>query len=157
MDKVESRVFVVNSAGHDFSDAKVFGKIIPILQGNVNITHPDRMCYNIFSVLKNSKYCENDYLLLSGNAFSNVITALSIANKFRVPILRILIYNASTGKYIPQKLNIKTMHFEKDFTVNIKPVVLKEITQTLTPSALIAEAVLDVIPKKLLIPNGDTK
>lgn len=143
----ETRVFIVNSAGHDFTAANVYGKIIPILKGNVNIRHPDRMCYNIFNTLKQYNYTENDYLLLSGNAFSNVITSLSIVNKFRVGILRFLIYDAVNGTYIPQKFNIRSMRFEKDEIVP-KGDVIKEINQTLDPATVIADVVQDLIAKE---------
>jgi hypothetical protein len=138
---IEERVFIVNSAGHDFTAAHVWGQIIPILKGNVNIKRPDRMMYNIFKTLKDNKFRDEDYILLSGNAFSNVVTALAIVNKFKVQNLRILIYDATTGEYVPQQLNIKTMHFERLTSTYLKKTVFEEVHPVVAPGKLIPDNV----------------
>lgn len=108
------KVFIVNNSGHNYEAAMKWGKLVHVLSGNVNIYHPDRMLFNILTRLKDHKFCNKDYVLLSGNCFSNVLVALAIVNKFRIPVLRMLIYDAHKNEYIVHLLDTKQFKFKKE-------------------------------------------
>lgn len=97
------KVYIVNKAGHDFSNAEKFGELVPVTVGNMNVFRPDRPLFQIETVLKEFDP-ENDYLLLSGNVFANVLSVTSIilqraafAEDFQI---RFLVYDAKNQKYL---------------------------------------------------------
>jgi hypothetical protein len=106
-----SRVFVVNSSGHDFSAANKWGRIIPILEGNINIFRPDRMLHHIISVLQHKKFSCNDYLLLSGNSFGNSLICIAICKKLKLKKINLLVYNAKDHIYILHILDVDKLEF----------------------------------------------
>jgi len=81
-----AKVFVANFAGHNISDAKRFGEIINVTEGNINVFEPDRVMYNILKVFKENKYDpEIDYIVLSGSKVINFLIGL-LCQKARILI-----------------------------------------------------------------------
>lgn len=103
------RVYIVNQAGHDFSEAQKFGDLVSITEGNINVFRPDRSLFTIKASL--STFAENDYLLLSGNTFGNALAAIQVASQ--VDMLNVLVYDAKNQKYLHHKLDIKRMLFKR--------------------------------------------
>lgn len=75
----ETKVYVVNNSGHDFSPAKKFGKLVYLSEGRMNRFQTNQM-YRMFSE-KMENSTENDYILISGLIQMNVIAAAIQAYK----------------------------------------------------------------------------
>jgi len=103
------KVYIVNQAGHDFEAAKLFGDLVTITEGNINVFRPDRSLFTIKQAL--TTFAENDYLLLSGNTFGNALAAVQAASL--VKVLNILVYDAKNQKYLHHKLDIWKMLFKR--------------------------------------------
>ncbi len=97
-----SKVYVVNSAGHDFSKAEKYGELIPVVKGHVNVFRPDRSLFTITEGL--ADFQEEDYLLLSGNTFGNVIAALFLGNIIKK--IKLLVYDAKNNDYLCHVLDL---------------------------------------------------
>lgn len=98
-----SKVFIVNRAGHDFSSAAKYGELVSVTTGNMNIFRPDRGLYQIQKILEEFNP-EFDYLLLSGNVFTNALAVSTIiafrSRKCFSIGLRFLVYDAKNHCYI---------------------------------------------------------
>lgn len=66
-----SKVWVVNFAGHDYSDAERYGDLEFITHGHIERDHFDRMLYIVAESLKDSS--PDDWLLPSGLLPLNVL------------------------------------------------------------------------------------
>jgi hypothetical protein len=106
-----SKVYLVNEAGHDFSSATKFGELVSITIGNINIKRPDRDLYTIKEVLQ--EYTKDDYILLSGNIFANIMVISHLLLEHKSKSLKLLIYNAKSHDYIEHILayNNKELKF----------------------------------------------
>ena len=91
-----NKVYIVNSAGHDFSKAEKYGELVPVVQGHINVFRPDRSLFTITEGL--AGFTEDDYLLLSGNTFGNVIAALFLGRQFAT--IKLLVYDAKNNDYL---------------------------------------------------------
>ena len=97
-----SKVWIVNSSGHDFEEAKNFSEeLIPLTYGIVNIFNVDRLSEEFKG--KMSNYEEEDWLLLSGNAVLNVIASNIVMEKHGK--VKLLIYDVIRKKYIPREFS----------------------------------------------------
>lgn len=72
----EPRVFVTNYAGHDYTKAEAFGKVIPLTKGYVSFQSLDRVKFRIAETLLENEATEEDYLLFSGNSYISIVAAL---------------------------------------------------------------------------------
>lgn len=98
------KVWIVNSSGHDFDDAKKFSEeLIPLTHGRVNIFNVERLVEEFKG--KMSSFGENDWLLLSGNAVLNVI-ASTIAMELHGKV-NLLIYDVIQKEYVPREITSK--------------------------------------------------
>jgi hypothetical protein len=97
-----NKVYIVNSAGHDFSKAEKYGELIPVVKGHMNVFRPDRGLFTIDEGLKS--FTKDDYLLLSGNTFGNVIAALCVAGRFSK--IKMLVYDAKNNDYLCHVLDM---------------------------------------------------
>ena len=100
-----ARVFCVNYInGKDMSDAKKYGTMVPLTEGNVNVFNLDRLIWTLKDVLE--KYFFNpqrDYILLSGGLPINFAMG-AICAKFGK--LNLLLWDAKNKKYIHKTFNI---------------------------------------------------
>lgn len=118
----ESKVYIVNFAGHNFDAAERYGKLTPVTRGNINIYRVDRDLFTVGENLKDFDHKE-DYLLLSGNVLVNAM-AIAVLMAKRIPKLNLLVYDAKNMEYISHVLAIdkakKEVKFErkKGQTVN---------------------------------------
>lgn len=71
---VDSKVFVTNFAGHDYSKAEKYGEIVWITRGYVSFHSLDRVKYRICESVSTSS--SEDWLLLSGIPMICVVSAL---------------------------------------------------------------------------------
>ncbi len=126
-----NKVYVVNSAGHDFSKAERYGELVPVVKGHVNVFRPDRSLFTITEGLAN--FTEDDYLLLSGNTFGNVIAALFLRGQ--LPKIKLLVYDAKNNDYLCHVLDTSNGNFKfvrgeeyesKNFTQSVKKVKMFE-------------------------------
>jgi hypothetical protein len=106
-------VFVVNNAGHNFSAAEKWGRLVPILEGNINVFRPDRTIFNILQVLKKYKFSQNDFVLLSGNSLGNVLATACICAGLNVYKFNILLYNARDEEYIPFEFDVSNLRLRR--------------------------------------------
>ena len=103
-----SKVYVVNSAGHDFSKAERYGELVPVVKGHVNVFRPDRSLFTITEGLLD--FNADDYLLLSGNTFGNVVAALFLGR--RLPKIKLLVYDAKNNDYLCHVLDMGMGEFK---------------------------------------------
>lgn len=111
-----STVWIVNEAGHDYSDAARFGELKPLTLGNVNPLQVDRLNWHIAHGI--AKYASaDDYLLISGTPMVSASALLIWLTCFRS--VRLLQWNAKRRKYV---LTTITMD-------QIKDLIDKEMTR----------------------------
>lgn len=69
------KVYITNTAGHDFTQAKKFGEIVWITRGFVSFQSLDRLKYKIIDQIKDST--PDDYLLISGTLLVSIVAAIA--------------------------------------------------------------------------------
>ena len=103
-------VYIVNKGGHDYSNAKKYGKLIYMSEGMID-RYATGVIYRLFvEKLKNFK--ESDYLLLCGSTIMNSIACSIISRKFGV--LHLLIFKfygrpSKKGHYVRRSINIDSL------------------------------------------------
>ena len=97
------KVFITNKAGHDFSSAELFGDLVPVTTGNINVFRPDRDLFRIQEVLYEFNP-EMDYLLLSGNVFANAMAIAAIYYAHPSHDINYLVYDAKNNTYLKHTL-----------------------------------------------------
>ncbi len=85
-------VYIVNLAGHNYTDAEKFGKLTYLTEGNVDTSRFDRTIYLLSKKLRNSQ--PTDYILPSGKIVLNIMVAMIMHNLHGV--VRCLIFNGTT-------------------------------------------------------------
>lgn len=90
----EPFVYIVNFAGHDFSDAQQWGEIKKVIDGYVRLDHPDRILYEVVEVLSLSE--QKDWLLPSGLLLVNILAALAFYEKHG--FVRLLVFDRKRAK-----------------------------------------------------------
>lgn len=106
-------VYIVNKAGHDFSNAEKYGELVPVTTGNINIARPDRDLFNISQILDNFD-SSSDYLLLSGNVLANAMCVAVLAYSQKTPI-QLLVYDAKSQEYHNHNLYLDHIKNEVKF------------------------------------------
>ncbi len=110
----DSKIFVVNFAGHDFSKAFEYTGLpqeeaqINITEGNVDVFDIHRVVYTIKEKIKQSK--EEDFLLLAGSIVLNCIAFSQWLE--RHGIVNLLIYNSKEKSYILRKITHSQMFID---------------------------------------------
>lgn len=99
-----ARIWIVNVAGHDFSDARRFAdELIPLTEGRVNIFNVKALVDEFKT--KMESYEKEDWLLLSGSSVINIVASQIVMEKHGE--LKLLIYDAANRSYIPRDINMK--------------------------------------------------
>lgn len=100
------RVFISNESRiHDYTNAKVWGDLVPITQGNYPIFKTMRLIEEIAESIKDSH--EDDFLLLSG---SSVIAALCMSMWLRKHAKCImLLYDRRENAYVTRVIEDMTL------------------------------------------------
>lgn len=93
-------VFVVNYAGHDYSAAERWGKLLYLTTGHVSQGSLDRLNYDIAKGLRDST--PEDWLLPSGLLILNVIASAVWLRKHQE--LRLLVRDRKFSTYREMKL-----------------------------------------------------
>lgn len=73
-------VWVVNHAGHDYTKADAFGRVLPITTGKVNPFNPDRLAVQVTERIKVAD--SEDFVLISGVQILNSIVIAMWLMKF---------------------------------------------------------------------------
>lgn len=72
-DSLNSTVWIVNDAGHDYKAAEKYGRLQPLTIGDVNPFQVDRLLYNLSNGI--GKFARaDDFLLLSGTPILPALT-----------------------------------------------------------------------------------
>lgn len=71
---VNSKVFIVNFAGHNYSEASAWGELVALTDGYVSLKRPDRILFELTKKLSNST--PNDWICPSGLMVLNIIACL---------------------------------------------------------------------------------
>jgi len=95
-----SKVWIVNSAGHDFDAAKSYGELIPLTVGRVNIFNVERLLSEFKGMLANHE--KDDWILLSGNAVLNVLAVAIVLAKHGE--VKMLLYDVIKKEYVPREI-----------------------------------------------------
>lgn len=95
-------VFIPNSASHDYADAERFGKLIPLTEGNIDLSNVSKIYRTVMPILDNA--CCEDYILISGASVVNGIVCGIFAAKFKK--LNLLIYRRN-GKYVERNISLE--------------------------------------------------
>lgn len=103
---IDSKVFILNKAGHDYSRAQKWGALVPVIVGNMNVFRPDRSLFAIKEKLVDFN-SEKDYLLLSGNTFGNVLSVMFIVHCIdNIKRINLLVYDAKNVEYLHHILDL---------------------------------------------------
>ncbi len=98
-------VFIVNHAGHDYSEAEKWGNLVSITSGHVSQGSLDRLLYDVNCISKSEPI---DWLLPSGLLILNVIaTALWLRKHGE---LRLLVRDRKYSTY--REMKISSSHFD---------------------------------------------
>jgi len=102
-----SKVYILNKAGHDYSGALKWGELVAVVSGNMNVFRPDRSLFSIKEKLEKFDP-EKDYLLLSGNTFGNVLSVIHIMHSLKDTIkhVNLLVYDAKNVEYLLHTLDL---------------------------------------------------
>lgn len=92
-----AHVYIVNDAGHDYSDAEQYGEVRALTVGDVNPLKIDRLAYHLARGIGKFVESKEDYLLISGTPILNAL-ALTLWLK-RFPQARVLQWNAKAREY----------------------------------------------------------
>jgi len=99
-----SRVFVINYTRKDMSDAKQYGTLISITEGNVDVFNLDRLTWTLEDALDKHTFDLNrDYILLSGGLSMNFVMG-SICHKYKK--INLLLWDAKNRIYIRKEFKI---------------------------------------------------
>lgn len=99
-----STVYIANtSRSFDFSSAEQYGQLVPVSSGTANIHNPQSDLEAMRRTL--AAFSAEDYLLLAGNAISNVVAVLALLFLLpeEVPIVRLLFWDAKHDAYKAQR------------------------------------------------------
>jgi hypothetical protein len=99
----EPKVYIINSAGHDYSKAERFGELIVLSEGSLPVFAVDRIRL-IYEKGLQEYDSERDFLLLSGNLIPNVI-ATGVAIMKSGGHISVLIFDAKRRVYIERQLD----------------------------------------------------
>ena len=99
-------VWIVNAAGHDYSDASRFGDLKPLSVGNISPLRVDRVMFS-FSEGIGRRATEDDYLLISGSPMLNALAVVMWLRRF--PECKVLQWDAKQRSYILTQLTTKHM------------------------------------------------
>jgi len=105
---VAPRVFVLNVAGHDVSDAERFGTVVPLTEGRVNIFHVDRLVDDLRRKLEAARFDpRRDLFVISGSPVLGMALGLLLRDYAPRPI-NLLIWDTKAALYIKRTVtNIK--------------------------------------------------
>lgn len=93
-------VFVVNFAGHDYTQAEKWGPVRPMTMGFVSFESLDRLVFQFAGEIE--KTSKDDWLLLSGAGVLNVIAAVIWFWKHKK--INILVHDGQTDGYRELKI-----------------------------------------------------
>lgn len=94
-------VYIVNKSSHDFSDAKRFGQLVYITEGNVNPFNVNKMVRQIKESFATAR--PHDYILVTSLTVLCCAACAVFAEKFGR--LNLLLFK--DGKYIERKITLK--------------------------------------------------
>jgi hypothetical protein len=98
---METKVWIVNSSKHDYSAASKYGIITPVFQGNVYIFDAHAVVEDAVRML-DEHAGPDDYLLLAGYTFLNLIVGHYFLQKFGK--VKALIFSQRKEEYRPVTL-----------------------------------------------------
>jgi hypothetical protein len=101
-------VWIVNSAGHDYSEAEKFGELRAITNDKVNVFNGQRVAQEMHQTMED--YQKKDWLLLSGHAVLNSLATSIVLEKHGE--VNFLIYDVVKHRYVPRDINIKQIRNE---------------------------------------------
>lgn len=97
---MQTKVYIPNNSGHDFSDAEKYGDLVFITQGMIDRFKINTMFRATVEALNDSK--PTDYIMVTGLTQINVIIA-SVFTQMHGR-LNLLIYDVKKERYIPRKI-----------------------------------------------------
>ena len=111
--ETDNRVYIPNLSGHNYLDAKRFGTLVALTEGNINPLTVDRLAYLCAERLGDST--EKDYLLLSGHQVINAIAATLLLVKHG--LVNYLVYDAREKIYVRRTMTASQL---KEISGNTK-------------------------------------
>jgi hypothetical protein len=105
---INKKVYVINKGGHDYSDARRFGRLVYLSEGIMNRYSVGRMYREFSAILKDSN--KDDYILVSGlNIMNHIAGAIFGRLHGR---LNILLYRKNT--YVERRIIIDELLNNKE-------------------------------------------
>lgn len=101
-------IWVVNHAGHNIKPAMQYSPraVEYLTEGNVNLSEVDRMKYNLSERLRAFDH-NTDAVLLCGHMLINIMVMLLLFSRYRVPFVRILIWDGRKRFYYLKDLDLE--------------------------------------------------
>ena len=96
-----AKVYIVNSANHDYSKAEQYGELVYVTRGKLPIFKTNTVRAMLEKGLV--KFTKDDYLLISGPAIVSVMAATILYNKFDT--VKFLVFDAKQQDYVVRHLN----------------------------------------------------
>ena len=96
-----TKVYIVNSANHDYSKAEQYGELVYVTRGKLPIFKTSTVRAMLEKGLV--KFTKDDYLLISGPAIVSVMAATILYNKFDT--VKFLVFDAKQQDYVVRHLN----------------------------------------------------
>jgi len=96
-----AKVYIVNSANHDYSKAEQYGELVYVTKGKLPIFKTSTVRTMLEKGLV--KFTKDDYLLISGPAIVSVMAATILYNKFDT--VKFLVFDAKQQDYVVRHLN----------------------------------------------------
>lgn len=102
---MNSKVYIPNNSGHDFSDAKRFGELTFITEGMINRFNINSMYRIVVEALKDSS--PDDYIMVGGLTHINVV--LTSVFTFMHGRLNLLLYDVKDEEYVVRKIVVSNL------------------------------------------------
>lgn len=100
-----AKVFILNSAGHDFRAAEKYGEFRVVTMGNVNIFNLDRLRAEMGEILKEMQ--DGDFLLTSGTPALAALAINYLSKETQVGSINLLLWSPKRREYVPRWLDIR--------------------------------------------------
>ena len=99
------KVYIPNKSGHNFSSAKLFGDLVYVTEGEINLFGTVRIYQAFVKAMKDIS--PKDYLLISS---ANILCSIGAAVMARkTGHLNILMFRQSDNTYVPREISIDSL------------------------------------------------
>ncbi len=105
-------VFIPHRANHDYTDAKSFGELVFLTEGEQNRFKLNQLYTELGKKMLNAR--PDDYLMITGPTTVNIVASTLLVNRFgRV---NFLIFDGFLGRYVSRPIDLRGIQDDRDAT-----------------------------------------